>query len=424
MRRDDPIREKIDARAVLEAIRSTANVAWNAFQAVNQDTRARVSSGIGPGTAPEEPQRRACARVSAPHGLALSDMYAGSPSRDRGRHAELRKLMDRRPGENAADIVLRGNEIWMVKTCRTGTIEASWRRARFFGRLEENFFGRDVKIGKDALHDHGSASIKYGRGAVLTVDLTNRCNMMCNPCFMDANQVGYVHELYFEDIKEILDHAVSFKPRRQISVQFSGGEPTISPYFLEATPTRRRSATSRSSAPRTASALPRSPSSRRPRTSGVEARTSSSTASATSTTPTGRRQPVRRQAAGDRQPPAAGIDITLVTTIVNAINNDMVGAIVGSPSGTSTRSSRRLPAGLLHRPRRGDRRRYALRQRYTLAHLAHDVKDQAGIGEPMRDWFPLSARARSPISRTCSAASRRSGARSSAGATRTAASRR
>jgi len=21
----------------------------------------------------------------------------------------------------------------------------------------------------------------------------NRCNMMCNPCFMDANQVGYVH---------------------------------------------------------------------------------------------------------------------------------------------------------------------------------------------------------------------------------------
>ena len=31
--------------------------------------------------------------------------------------------------------------------------------------------------------------------SVLTVDLTNRCNMMCDPCFMDANQVGYVHEL-------------------------------------------------------------------------------------------------------------------------------------------------------------------------------------------------------------------------------------
>src|SRR5205814_9555660 len=65
----------------------------------------------------------------------------------------------------------------------------------------------------------------------LTVDLTNRCNMMCDPCFMDANQVGFVHELSFDDIKEILDNAITIKPRRQMSVQFSGGEPTISPHF-------------------------------------------------------------------------------------------------------------------------------------------------------------------------------------------------
>ena len=29
-------------------------------------------------------------------------------------------------------------------------------------------------------------------------------------------------------------------------------------------------------------------------------------------------------------------------------------------------------------------------QRYTLSHLAHDVKKQTGIGEPTRDWFPIS----------------------------------
>ena len=69
---------------------------------------------------------------------------------------------------------------------------------------------------------------------MLTVDLTNRCNMMCDPCFMDANQVGYVHELQWEDIQKILDDAMSIKPRRQMSVQFSGGEPTLSPYFLDA----------------------------------------------------------------------------------------------------------------------------------------------------------------------------------------------
>ena len=58
--------------------------------------------------------------------------------------------------------------------------------------------------------------------------------MMCDPCFMDANQVGFVHELSWEDIQTLLDNAISIKPRRQMSVQFSGGEPTLSPYFLDA----------------------------------------------------------------------------------------------------------------------------------------------------------------------------------------------
>src|SRR5436305_726379 len=58
--------------------------------------------------------------------------------------------------------------------------------------------------------------------------------MMCDPCFMDANQVGFVHELSWDDIRTVLDNALSIKPRRQTSVQFSVGEPTISPYFLDA----------------------------------------------------------------------------------------------------------------------------------------------------------------------------------------------
>ena len=83
----------------------------------------------------------------------------------------------------------------------------------------------------EKLHNHGTSSIKYGRGAVLTVDLTNRCNMMCDPCFMDANQVGFVHELSMEDVSEILDNAIQIKPRRQMSVQYSGGEPTFRRIF-------------------------------------------------------------------------------------------------------------------------------------------------------------------------------------------------
>ena len=105
----------------------------------------------------------------------------------------------------------------------------------FFKHLEEAFPGSDIRSHNDEkLHNHGSSTIKYGRGSVLTIDLTNRCNMMCDPCFMDANQVGFVHELAWEEIKTLLDNAITIKPKRQMSVQFSGGEPTLSPYFLDA----------------------------------------------------------------------------------------------------------------------------------------------------------------------------------------------
>src|SRR4051794_41492313 len=105
----------------------------------------------------------------------------------------------------------------------------------FSKHLEDVFPGRDIVAHNDEhLHHHGSSTVKYGRGSVLTIDLTNRCNMMCDPCFMDANQVGYVHELEWAEIQKILDDALTVQPRRQMSIQFSGGEPTLSPHFLRA----------------------------------------------------------------------------------------------------------------------------------------------------------------------------------------------
>src|SRR5438309_1959400 len=146
-------------------------------------------------------------------------------------------LLNEKVGEIKAQIIERDGKILMVKDCpKHGHFEDVMAiDTAFFKHLEEVFPGRDIRAHNDEkLHNHGSSTIKHGRGAVLTVDLTNRCNMMCDPCFMDANQVGFVHELSWDDIKMVLDNAISIKPRRQMSVQFSGGEPTISPYFLDA----------------------------------------------------------------------------------------------------------------------------------------------------------------------------------------------
>src|SRR5205823_1282034 len=149
---------------------------------------------------------------------------------------DLDALVNDKSGEIKARIFERDGKVLIEKTCpEHGTFsDVLAVNPDFLRRIERLFPGRDYAAVTDRLHNHGTSSIKYGRGAVLTVDLTNRCNMMCDPCFMDANQVGYVHELTLDEVKRILDDALTIKPRRQLSVQFSGGEPTISPIFLDA----------------------------------------------------------------------------------------------------------------------------------------------------------------------------------------------
>src|SRR5438445_5036764 len=146
-------------------------------------------------------------------------------------------LLNEKVGEIKATIVEKDGKVMMVKQCpKHGLFEDVMSFDTEFSRhLEEVFPGRDIRAHNDEkLHNHGSSTVKYGRGTVLKIDLTNRCNMMCDPCFMDANQVGYVHELTLPEVEKLLDDAIGIKPRRQMTVQFSGGEPTISPIFLDA----------------------------------------------------------------------------------------------------------------------------------------------------------------------------------------------
>jgi tetraether lipid synthase len=305
-------------------------------------------------------------------------------------------LLSEKVGEIKATILERDGKIVMVKDCPThGHFEDVMSiDPPMFKHLEESFPGRDIQAHNDEkLHNHGSSTIKHGRGSVLTVDLTNRCNMMCDPCFMDANQVGFVHELSWEDIKQVLDNAISIKPRRQMSVQFSGGEPTISPYFLDAVRYARKVGYNSVQAA----------------TNGIEFAKSAEFAreaakaglryaylqfdgignAANSHRRVGNLFDVKLRAIENLW--SAGVDIVPVITIVNGVNNEQVGRVVefalDNPRKINFLSFQ--PVSFTGRDEEiTDERRHA--QRYTLSHLAHDVKTQTGIGEPIRDWFPIS----------------------------------
>ncbi|MPZ17250.1 MAG: radical SAM protein [Luteitalea sp.] len=299
-------------------------------------------------------------------------------------------------GEIKADIVERDGKVIIEKTCPIhGTFtDVLAIDPAFLARMERLFPGRDFTALTDRLHNHGTSSIQYGRGAVLTIDLTNRCNMMCDPCFMDANQVGYVHELTLDDVKQLLNDAVTVQPRRQLSVQFSGGEPTISPLFLDAVGYAREVGFFSVQAATNGIRFAQDPEfARAAREAGLRIaylQFDGIGEEANSHRKVKNLFDVKLRAIEHLY--AAGIDVCLVVTIVNGVNNDQVGAIIKFAIENCDKISFVSFQPVSFTGRDEDiSTEERLEKRYTLSHLAQDVKRQTGVTEPLRDWFPLSA---------------------------------
>lgn len=79
----------------------------------------------------------------------------------------------------------------------------------------------------------GLCSAHLSTTNLANIDLTNRCNLNCPICFANANASGYVFEPTFDQIVSMLKKLRDERPVPTPAVQFSGGEPTIYPRFLD-----------------------------------------------------------------------------------------------------------------------------------------------------------------------------------------------
>jgi uncharacterized radical SAM superfamily Fe-S cluster-containing enzyme len=379
-------------------VSAAASLAWHAVQTVN---RAIPDRPFHPGWAPApmlKQKDRTFPQLGFPRETDSLCPQCVIEVRDSilAGEADWQLLVTDKPGEIRARIVERDNRVYMEKTCaRHGTCsDLMSMDAEFLRRIERLYPGRDFRMAPDALHNHGTSSIKYGRGAVLTIDLTNRCNMMCDPCFMDANQVGYVHELSFDDVRQILDDAITVKPRRQLTVQFSGGEPTLSPHFIEAIRYAKTVGYFSVQCATNGVRFAQEPEfARQARDAGL--RLAYLQFDGIGNDKNAHRAvknlfDVKLKAIEHLH--AAGVDVTLVVTVVNSINNDQIGAIIrfAIEHIDKVNAVSFQPVSFTGRDEHLDAETRA-KWRYTLSHLAHDVKAQTGVTEPLRDWYPLSA---------------------------------
>jgi 7,8-dihydro-6-hydroxymethylpterin dimethyltransferase len=386
-------------KPVEHALSCAASVAWPVFQSLNRRLPSKTfQPAWAPAPLPKSTERSKPA-LGWPRSTDSLCPQCVKETRQRILSGEtpVDSLVHEKNGEIRAHILERDGKIVIEKTCPThGTFTDTLSiNPAFLERIEGLFPGRDFRaVAKPGLHDHGTSSIQHGRGAVLTIDLTNRCNMMCDPCFMDANQVGYVHELTLDDVTALLDDAITIKPRRQMTVQFSGGEPTISPIFLDAVRYAREVGYFSVQAATNGIRFAQEPAfAAQARAAGLRIaylQFDGVSEEANAHRKVGNLFEVKLRAIEALH--AAGLDVCLVVTIVNGINNDQVGPIIKFALQNCDKISfvSFQPVSFTGRDEDiSDADRQA--RRYTLSHLAEDVKRQTGVTEPLRDWFPLSA---------------------------------
>jgi hypothetical protein len=143
-----------------------------------------------------------------------------------------------------ARIFEENGRVMMEKTCpQHGYFkDCVYSDVALYLKMEEWTFGDNCGLSNPAVDqgaeakcpdDCGLCSLHTSHSALANVDLTNRCNLTCPVCFANANAAGYLYEPDIEQVRTMLLALRNERPVDGRVVQFSGGEPTIHPKFIE-----------------------------------------------------------------------------------------------------------------------------------------------------------------------------------------------
>ncbi len=67
----------------------------------------------------------------------------------------------------------------------------------------------------------------YSQSLLTNLLVTNRCNLRCSYCFMNAGISGLVYEPTLDQLKELMIQGRSERPKGSTAIQITGGEPTV-----------------------------------------------------------------------------------------------------------------------------------------------------------------------------------------------------
>jgi hypothetical protein len=168
-------------------------------------------------------------------GAQIKPHQPGLPRMTQSLCPDCNKLIDARVFEE-------DGKVMMEKTCSEhGYVkDVCYSDAKLYLKMERWNFGDNRGVSNPAIPNAkicpeqcGLCSMHTSHTGLANVDLTNRCNLTCPVCFANANASGYLYEPSMDQVRTMLQALRNERPVACRIVQFSGGEPTLHPRFIE-----------------------------------------------------------------------------------------------------------------------------------------------------------------------------------------------
>ncbi len=288
-------------------------------------------------------------------------------------------------------------KVWITKTCE----EHGEFKDIFYGNVDlyykcEEFWFGDGKGIEDPQIPHattcpkqcGLCNMHTSHSGLPIMDLTNRCNLTCPVCFANANASGYLYEPSFEEVVKMLECIANQRPVQADRVQFSGGEPTVRPDFLDIIRKAKEMGFFYIQVNTNGIKMADLEFAQAAKEAGVQNIYLQFDGLSEDIYKKTRSQNLLeyklRTIENARK---VKLDVILVPTLVKGFNDHQVGEIVKFAvenydviSGIAFQ-----PVSFVGRYSQSHR----LEKRYTLADLAFDIEKQTGYIDAMRDWFPI-----------------------------------
>jgi hypothetical protein len=355
---------------------------------------------------PAKPRRKDGFEIIQPKttftGSPIEPLEKGLPKTTQSICPECLKLIEARLFEE-------DGAVYMEKTCAEhGEYrDKIYSDARLYLKMEQWEFGDNRGLENPAIADAtrcpddcGMCSMHTSHTVLSNLDLTNRCNLTCPVCFANANVAGYLYEPSFEQVTGMLEGLRAQRPVPNRVVQFSGGEPTLYPRFMDVLRKATELGFTHIQAATNGISFADLEFAQAAKEAGLHTLYLQFDGLSDDIYLRTRGQRLMEiKLAAIENCRQAGLKIVFVPTIVKGVNDHQLGDMVrfaidniDCVSGFSFQ-----PVAFTGRINRRDLEA----KRFTQSDLAHCISDQTGMTDTYNDWFPLSCT--SPFSKLLSA---------------------